>query len=83
MVFDDGSAETTTGLASWYGPGLEGNLTASGDVSDPSAFTAAHKTLPFGTQLTVGYHGRSVHVTVNNRGLYPGGGTSPRPRPSI
>jgi rare lipoprotein A len=66
-------AEATTGLASWYGPGLAGAPTASGDVFDPSAFTAAHKTLPFGTQLTVYYHGRSVQVTVNDRGPYTGG----------
>jgi rare lipoprotein A len=66
-------AEATTGLASWYGPGFAGAPTASGDVFDPSAFTAAHKTLPFGTQLTVYYHGRSAQVTVNDRGPYSGG----------
>jgi rare lipoprotein A len=73
LVLDNGRAEATTGLASWYGPGLEGNLTASGDVFDPNAFTAAHKTLPFGTQLLVSYRGRSVRVTVNDRGPYAGG----------
>jgi rare lipoprotein A len=66
-------AEATTGLASWYGPGFAGAPTASGDVIDPSAFTAAHKTLPFGTQLTVSYRGRSAQVTVNDRGPYTGG----------
>lgn len=69
----DGPAEATTGLASWYGPGLEGDLTASGDAFDPDAFTAAHKTLPFGTQLTVSYRGRSAQVVVNDRGPYTGG----------
>lgn len=73
VALDDGRAEATTGLASWYGPGLEGNLTASGDAFDPSAFTAAHKTLPFGTQLTVSYRGRSAQVVVNDRGPYTGG----------
>ena len=66
-------AEATTGLASWYGPGFSGSPTASGDVFDPNAFTAAHKTLPFGTQLTVSYRGRSARVTVNDRGPYTGG----------
>jgi rare lipoprotein A len=66
-------AEATTGLASWYGPGFAGAPTASGEVFDPSAFTAAHKTLPFGTQLTVSYRGRSTQVTVNDRGPYTGG----------
>ena len=73
VAVSDDPAEATTGLASWYGPGLAGQPTASGDVFDPSAFTAAHKTLPFGTQLTVTYHGRSAQVTVNDRGPYTGG----------
>ena len=66
-------AEATTGLASWYGPGFAGQATASGDVFDPNGFTAAHKTLPFGTQLTVSYRGRTAQVTVNDRGPYSGG----------
>jgi len=66
-------AEADTGLASWYGAGFEGSLTASGEVFDPHGFTAAHRTLPFGTRLTVTYKGRSVQVTVNDRGPYSGG----------
>ena len=73
MVLDNDRAEATIGLASWYGPGLEGQLTASGEVFDPYGFTAAHRTLPLGTQLTVSYAGRSVQVTVNDRGPYSGG----------
>ena len=73
MILDNDRAWADTGLASWYGPGLEGSLTASGEVFDPSGFTAAHKTLPFGTRLTVRYGGRSVQVTVNDRGPYSGG----------
>ena len=73
VAVSDDRAEATTGLASWYGPGFSGSPTASGDVFDPSAFTAAHKTLPFGTQLTVSYRGRSAQVTVNDRGPYTGG----------
>ena len=66
-------AEADTGLASWYGGGFRGSLTASGEVFDPNGFTAAHRTLPFGTRLTVSYKGRSVQVTVNDRGPYSGG----------
>lgn len=66
-------AEARTGLASWYGANFAGSPTASGEVFDPSAFTAAHKTLPFGTVLTVSYRGRSTQVTVNDRGPYTGG----------
>jgi len=73
VALDNDRAEATTGLASWYGPGLEGQLTASGEVFDPYGFTAAHRTLPLGTQLTVSYAGRSVEVTVNDRGPYSGG----------
>lgn len=73
VALGNGRAEATTGLASWYGPGLSGSPTASGDVFDPNGFTAAHKTLPFGTQLTVSYRGRSAQVTVNDRGPYTGG----------
>ena len=73
VALGNGRAEATTGLASWYGPGFSGSPTASGDVFDPNGFTAAHKTLPFGTQLTVSYRGRSTQVTVNDRGPYTGG----------
>jgi len=37
------------GIASWYGPGFHGKTTANGELYDMYAFTAAHKTLPFGT----------------------------------
>jgi rare lipoprotein A len=47
-------------------------VTASGEVFDPNGFTA-HRTLPFGTRLMVSYRGRSVQVTVNDRGPYTGG----------
>ena len=73
VALDNDEAGATTGLASWYGPGLEGQLTASGEVFDPYGYTAAHRTLPLGTQLTVSYAGRSVQVTVNDRGPYSGG----------
>jgi peptidoglycan lytic transglycosylase len=73
LVISDGYAETKAGLASWYGPGFEGQPTASGEPFDPHGFTAAHNTLPLGTELVVSYGGRSVKVVVNDRGPYSGG----------
>ena len=65
-----GTGVTFEGLASWYGPGFEGNLTASGDVFDSSLYTAASKELPLGTWLYVEYNGRGVVVLVHDRGPY-------------
>jgi len=60
-------------LTSWYGPGFEGNTMANGEVfyaSDPSI--AAHKTLPFGTELelTNPENGKKLYVVVKDRGPY-------------
>ncbi len=60
-------------VASWYGPGFEGATTASGEPFDATDYTAAHKTLPFGTKLTVTLEGRSVVVRVNDRGPFVAG----------
>jgi len=65
-------AEAKVGLASWYGPGFKGLPTASGEPFDPQGYTAAHQTLALGTELVVTYGGRSVEVTVNDRGPYGG-----------
>jgi rare lipoprotein A len=73
MAFGNDRAEADTALASWYGPGFHGQLTASGEVYNAYGYSAAHKTLPLGTQLTVSYAGRSVDVVVNDRGPYSGG----------
>lgn len=63
------------GFASWYGPGFAGRRTASGEVFDPTQLTAAHRTLPFGTQLRVTNlaNGRSVVVRINDRGPFKPG----------
>lgn len=60
------------GWASWYGPGFHGNYTASGARYNQYGLTAAHRTLPFGTKLRVTNldNGRSVIVTVNDRGPF-------------
>ncbi len=60
-------------IASYYGPGLQGNRTASGEPFDPQEYTAAHNSLPLGTELRVSYGGKSVRVTVNDRGPYAPG----------
>jgi rare lipoprotein A len=53
----------------------EGNHTASGQKFDPLAMTAAHRTLPFGTRLTVSNprNGKSVIVVINDRGPFVSG----------
>ena len=66
-------AGADTMVASWYGPGFEGATTASGEPFDAADYTAAHKTLPFGTKLTVTLEGRSVVVRVNDRGPFVAG----------
>ncbi len=62
------------GEASYYADSLAGNSTASGAPYDPSAFTAAHRGLPFGTVLRVVRPdtGQWVLVQVNDRGPYAG-----------
>jgi len=58
--------------ASFYGADLAGNSTANGETFDPGAMTAAHKTLPFDTQVQVTNpsNGKSVTVRINDRGPY-------------
>ena len=58
--------------ASWYGPRFHGRLTANGEVYDQSAYTAAHKSLKFGTLLRVTDPGtnKSLIVRINDRGPY-------------
>ena len=73
FVFASERAEAEEALASWYGPGFSGLPTASGETFDPYGLTAAHKTMPLGTELLVSYGGSSVEVTVNDRGPYVGG----------
>ena len=62
------------GLASWYGPRFHRRRTASGELFDMKALTAAHPTLPFGSHVCVRSQitGRSVVVRINDRGPYTG-----------
>lgn len=63
---------TQTGIASWYGPGFHGRATSSRDVYDMYDATAAHNTLPFGTQVLVTNldNGKSAIVRINDRGPF-------------
>jgi rare lipoprotein A len=63
------SGHSFSGIASYYS---EGQHLASGATYDPSGYTCAHPTLPFGTRLRVAdpKSGRSVVVTVNDRGPF-------------
>ena len=63
-----------SGWASWYGPGFDGNLSASGERFNQNALTAAHRHLPFGTLVMVRNldNGRSVVVRINDRGPFVG-----------
>jgi rare lipoprotein A len=65
-----GTGVAFEGLASWYGPGFEGEATATGAIFDPDLFTAASRDLPFGTVLYVSHYGRGVVVVINDRGPY-------------
>lgn len=60
------------GAASWYGPGFHGEEIASGETFNQNKMTAAHPTLPLGTkaEVTNVETGKSVEVTINDRGPY-------------
>lgn len=63
------------GLASWYGPGLHGRLTASGERIDKEELTAAHRSFAFGSRVCVrsAATGRTVVVRINDRGPFAPG----------
>jgi rare lipoprotein A len=64
-----GTGRSFSGMASFYG-NEAGRQTASGQRFNQEAMTAAHRTLPFGTKLRVTHGGRSVVVTINDRGPF-------------
>lgn len=61
---------TESGIASFYGRAQNGKTTADGDIFNQSAFTAAHRTLAFGTIVRVTNlgNGLTVKVAINDRG---------------
>ena len=61
-----------TGMASWYGPGFHGKLTANGEIYNQYDMTAAHRSLPLGTRAIVTnlQTGQAVEVRINDRGPF-------------
>ena len=66
------SQATLDGVASYYGKEHHGKKTANGEIFDMYKLTAAHRSLPFGTQVRVTNlsNQRSVTVRINDRGPY-------------
>ncbi len=75
VTYDVGTVQVgykERGVASWYGKELQGEKTASGEIFNMYALTAAHRTLPMGTivKVTNLENGKSVVVRINDRGPY-------------
>jgi len=69
------AAAIQEGEASYYADSLNGGKTASGELYDKDALSAAHRSLPFGTRVKVTYlkTGQSVVVVINDRGPFAKG----------
>lgn len=65
-------ARIESGVASWYGPNFNGRLTANGETFDMNGISAAHRTLPFNTEVIVVNtdNGKSIRVRINDRGPF-------------
>ena len=66
------AASAQEGEASYYADSFNGSKTASGELYDKNALSAAHRSLPLGTKVKVTYlkTGKSVIVMINDRGPY-------------
>ncbi|POY37176.1 septal ring lytic transglycosylase RlpA family lipoprotein [Solitalea longa] len=75
LLFSCSPKVIETGKASYYADKFEGRKTSSGEKYRVSKYTAAHKTLPFGTKVKVKNldNGKTVKVTVNDRGPFVAG----------
>jgi rare lipoprotein A len=73
IVLFAGKAEAEPVMSSWYGSGFEGAVTSSGEVFRAGERTAAHPSLPFGTQLLVTYGGQQAVVRITDRGPFGSG----------
>ncbi|RVQ68897.1 septal ring lytic transglycosylase RlpA family protein [Croceicoccus ponticola] len=77
VIADEASIAGTDlgiGNASWYGARFAGRPTASGERFNPTEYTAAHRTLPFGSKVRVTSPrtGKTIVVRVNDRGPFHG-----------
>ncbi len=72
FIMDSASGFVEKGIASWYGRKFHGRATASGEIYDMHAMTAAHKSLPLPTWVRVRNldNGKSIVVKVNDRGPF-------------
>lgn len=72
FVLDSAEGYLERGVASWYGGRFHGNPTASGEIYDMHALTAAHKTLPIPTDVAVTNlrNGKTVILRINDRGPF-------------
>ena len=69
---ESSASRKKTGLATYYHKKFEGRKTTSGKKYHAEKLTAAHRTLPFGTIVTVTNlsNGKSIDVEVNDRGPF-------------
>lgn len=67
-----GNYVTEKGIASYYSEKYNGRKTASGEIFNEKKLTAAHTTLPFGTEVKVKNlaNGKTVKVRINDRGPF-------------
>ncbi|XP_044006306.1 probable endolytic peptidoglycan transglycosylase RlpA [Aphidius gifuensis] len=73
LILAQNVGDTESGICSWYGEPSEEGTTANGEHFDGTDMTAAHKTLPFNTVVSVGYNGQTVTVRINDRGPFTPG----------
>lgn len=75
LITSCGKKIIESGKASYYADKFDGRKTANGEIFDQSKNTAAHKTLPFGTKVTVKNltNGKTVNVRINDRGPFVAG----------
>lgn len=66
-------AKAECGQASYYGPGLHGGVTASGERFNQYAMTAAHPYLRLNSYVDVTHSGKTIRVKISDRGPYTGG----------
>jgi rare lipoprotein A len=72
LTWSNISLAVQSGTASWYGPGFHGKKTASGQIYNMHAFTAAHRSIRLGTKVKVTNlsNNKSVIVLINDRGPF-------------
>lgn len=72
FTYKSDATDAKTSFASYYHDKFEGRKTASGEIFDNDAFTAANRSIPFGTKVKITNlrNGKSVVVRINDRGPF-------------